>query len=59
MQNGKVGEGDVFLRKNVFIALFASKLPNSSSIITAINAKFRMKVLQHVLVYKRCFQLYR
>jgi hypothetical protein len=23
MQNGKVGEGDVFSRKNVFIALFA------------------------------------
>jgi hypothetical protein len=23
MQNGKVGEGDVFLKKNVFIALVA------------------------------------
>jgi hypothetical protein len=56
MRNGKVGEGDVFSRKNVFIALFAYKLPNSSSIITTISAKFRMKVLQHVLVYKRCFQ---
>jgi hypothetical protein len=25
MQNGKVGEGDVFSKENVLIALFASK----------------------------------
>jgi hypothetical protein len=40
MQNGKVGEGDIFSRKkNVFIALFASKLRNSSSTITTDSAK--------------------
>jgi hypothetical protein len=39
MQNDKVGEGDVFSKENVLIALFASKFRNSSTPITLISAK--------------------
>jgi hypothetical protein len=39
MQNGKVGEGDVFSEENVLIALFASKFRNSSTPITLLGKK--------------------
>jgi hypothetical protein len=45
-----------FQRKNIFIALFASKLPNSSSIITTLGVKFKTRAQQHVPVYKHCLQ---
>jgi hypothetical protein len=50
MQNGKVGEGDIFSKENVLIALFALKFRNSSSIITSISTESRMKVRQHIRV---------
>jgi hypothetical protein len=37
MQNGKVGEGDVFLKKNAFIALIALKFRYKIIAITSSN----------------------
>jgi hypothetical protein len=39
MRNGKVGEGDVFSKENIIVALFASKFQNSSTPITLISTK--------------------
>jgi hypothetical protein len=59
MQNGKVGEGDVFFKEKTYSLPYSHKnFRISSSIITIVSAKFKTKALQHVLVYKHCFQPY-